>query len=152
ADLPALYSEPVVPVIIPGTGVSMGTPFIARRERPLTMRLAMITLALCILGTGLFAVTSLGGSGDAQGLTPFQALSGSVVFRRTVDFQWYVAQSGDTIEGMAEKFHVQIGGIYLLNDMLAGQELQLGAKYKIPLDPFYGKDYRPRLLTTGGNG
>jgi LysM repeat protein len=152
AEVPALYTEPSVPVIIPGTGVSMGTPFIARRERPLTIRLAMITLAVCILLTGLFTVTPLGGGADAQGLTPFQALSGSVVFQRTIQYQWYVARSGDTIEGIAERFHVEIGGIFLLNSMLSGQELQLGAKYKIPLDPFYGKDYEPRLVATGGNG
>ena len=52
-------SREVEPVLIPGTGLSMGSPFIKRRERPLTMRLAMITIMVCLLVTGLFAVTPL---------------------------------------------------------------------------------------------
>jgi len=152
ANLPAVQRrEAGPPVIIPGTGVSMGNPFIARRERPLTMRLAMITLAICILVTGLFAVTPLAGA-DASGLNTFQALAGSLVLNRQVGYTWYVAQAGDNIETIAARFNVQIGGIMELNNMMAGQEIQIGQKYKIPQDPFYGKNYRPTQPNLQGNG
>ncbi len=152
AALPAPYArrDAAAPVIIPGTGVSMGEPFIKRRERPLTMRLAMITLTVCILVTGLFAVSTLGGS-DASGLSSFQALSGSIVLQKSVGYTWYVAQAGDTIENVAAKFHVQIGGIFEINNMFAGQELQLGQKYKIPDDPFYGKTFEPQQQVSVGS-
>ena len=39
----------------------MGRPFIKRRERPLTMRLAVVTIMVCLLVTGLFTVTPLTG-------------------------------------------------------------------------------------------
>lgn len=143
--------EAGAPVIIPGTGVAMGNPFVARRQRPLTMRLAMITLAACILVTGLFAVTPLGGA-DASGLNTFQALSGSLVFQHDVTFHWYTAVAGDSIDKIASRFGVQVGGIFELNNMVAGQELEIGRAYKIPDDPFYGRDYRPPSLARKGNG
>jgi len=139
------------PVLIRGSGVSMGNPFIRRRERPLTMRLAMLTLAACIVVSGLFAVTPLGTAAEGD-LTSFQALAGAVVLHRDPTYHWYVAQWGDTIEGIATKEHVQIGGIYKLNNMLAGQEINTGTSYKIPDDPYFGKDYRPAPMAIQGNG
>ena len=149
-NLPALIDDDsaVVPVVIPGSGVSFGNPFIKRRERPLTMRLAVVALMSCILVTGLFTITPLGTKADG-GLTSFQAVSGSVVWHRQPGFTWYVAQWGDTVESIAAKFHVQIGGIYELNGMLAGQEIAVGKAYKIPNDPYYGADYRPASYNTG---
>src|SRR5215468_41781 len=48
AGVPALSNgKDIKPVLIPGSGVSMGNPFIKRRERPLTMRLAIVTLMAC---------------------------------------------------------------------------------------------------------
>jgi murein DD-endopeptidase MepM/ murein hydrolase activator NlpD len=38
---------------------------------------------------------------------------------------------------------VQIGGIMELNNLPSGQDLQIGRAYKIPLDPNYGKGYKP---------
>ncbi|HLJ82119.1 MAG TPA: LysM domain-containing protein, partial [Ktedonobacterales bacterium] len=144
ANLPALLDDEgtVAPVLIPGSGVSYGMPFIKRRERPLTMRLAVIALMACILVTGLFTVTPLGTKADG-GLSSFQAVSGAVVWHKQPSYQWYVAQAGDSVESIAAKFHVQIGGIYELNNMLAGQEIAVGKAYKIPDDPYYGADYRP---------
>ncbi|HEX8035958.1 MAG TPA: LysM peptidoglycan-binding domain-containing M23 family metallopeptidase [Ktedonobacterales bacterium] len=147
----SLLSETDETVVIQGNGVSMGNPFIRRRDRPLTMRLAMLTLAACIVVSGLFAVTPLGTSAEGD-LTPFQALAASVVLHHEVTYHWYVAQWGDTIEGIATKQHVQIGGIYKLNNMLAGQEINTGTSYKIPDDPYFGKDYRPAPLAIQSNG
>ena len=150
--LPVAASAGAVdPVIIRGSGVSMGTPFIRRRERPLTMRLAMLTLAACIVVSGLFAVTPLGTAAEGN-LTSFQALAGAVVLHRDPSYHWYTAQWGDNIEDIAAKQHVQIGGIYQLNDMLAGQEIMVGKQYKIPDDPYFGKDYRPAAMAIQGNG
>jgi LysM repeat protein len=143
AGVPALSNgKDIKPVLIPGSGVSMGNPFIKRRERPLTMRLAIVTLMACLLVTGLFAVTPLTNA-TASGGTSFQVLAGAVVSQNQVNYFWYTAQSNDTIEGVAAKFNVQIGGIYELNNLLAGQEITIGKAYKIPTDPNYGKNFRP---------
>ncbi|MGZ3679097.1 MAG: LysM peptidoglycan-binding domain-containing M23 family metallopeptidase, partial [Ktedonobacterales bacterium] len=147
----ALLSETDETVVIQGDGVSMGNPFIRRRERPLTMRLAMLTLAACIVVSGLFAVTPLGTSAEGD-LTSFQALAGAVVLHREISYHLYRAQWGDTIEGIAARQHVQIGGIYKLNNMFAGQEINVGTFYKIPDDPYFGKDYRPAPMIFQGSG
>src|SRR5215472_923479 len=106
AGVPALATGPQTgPVLIPGTGVSMGNPFIKRRERPLTMRLAMITLMACLLVTGLFTVTPLTGTA-AGGGNAFELLSGSVDVSSAPSYHWYTAQSGDTVQSVATKFNV----------------------------------------------
>ncbi len=151
ARLPALAGEESAPMIIPGSGVAMGNPFIKRRERPLTLRLAMLTLTAFLVVTGLFAVTPLGSSANAN-LSSFQALSGSVLFRQGVSYHWYVAAAGDTVESIAAAQHVEVGGIYQLNGLYAGQEITIGKAYKIPDDPFYGKNYRPPQLYATGAG
>ncbi len=154
ANLPALaQGAEAGPVIIAGTGVSMGNPFIKRRERPLTLRLAVLTLMVCILVTGLFAVTPLGSNADS-GMSSFQALAGAVVWQKDPSFHWYWAKWGDTVESIANTFNVQVGGIYEMNGLLAGQEITVGKAYKIPDDPLYGKDYRPPSLvvSSGVNG
>ncbi|MBF6590874.1 MAG: peptidoglycan DD-metalloendopeptidase family protein [Ktedonobacterales bacterium] len=150
--LPALFEDETGPFVIPGTGESMGNPFIRRRERPLTMRIAVLTIVACILVTGLFAVTPLGSSADS-GLSSFQALSGIVVWRQEAGFFWYIAQWNDTPESIALRFRVTEGGIYKLNGLLVGQELTVGKQYKIPTDPNYGAGYRPPSITaSSGNG
>src|SRR5215467_9331910 len=119
AGVPALATGPQTgPVLIPGTGVSMGNPFIKRRERPLTMRLAMITLMACLLVTGLFTVTPLT-STSAGGGNSFQLLSGSVDFSNQPSYHWYTAAAGDSVQAIASRFNVQIGGIFELNGLLA---------------------------------
>lgn len=152
--LPALAMDEVVgPIIIPGSGLSMGTGFLPQRERPLTMRLAVIALTACVILTGLFAVAPLSGQGaQAVNATPFEALSGAVVWHAQVGYTLYVAKSGDTIESIAKKVGVQIGGIYELNNMLSGQEIQVGKSYEIPSDPSYGLYYRPASFYTAGYG
>ena len=150
ANLPALAPEPETgPVLIPGTGVSMGAPFIQRRERPLTMRIAILTLMTCITVTGLFAVTPLSANAD-NSLSSFEALSGVVLLSHQVRYFWYVAQTGDSPENLAARFNVQVGGIYELNNLYAGQELAIGKAYKVPQDPTYGASFRPASLNTGG--
>ena len=151
ARLPALAGDEAPPTIIRGSGVSMGSPFIKRRERPLTLRLALLTLTAFLVVTGLFAVTPLGSSANAN-LSSFQALSGSVLVNQGVSYHWYVAQAGDSIESIAAAQHVEIGGIYELNNLYIGQEMTVGKAYKIPDDPFYGKNYQPKQLYSTGAG
>jgi murein DD-endopeptidase MepM/ murein hydrolase activator NlpD len=134
------------PVLIPGTGKSLGTPFIKRRKRPLSMRLAMVTVLVCLVASGLLSVVPLSTNGG-ESVSAFQVLAGAVVSSGGVSYFWYTAQSGDDLEILAAKFNVQIGGILELNSLPPGQELQIGKAYKIPNDPNYGKNYQPE--TTG---
>jgi len=137
------------PVVIPGTGVPMGDPMLGVGHRSLTMRVAVLTLMTSILVSGLFAVTPLGSSADSASggfASSFQALSGAVVLHSDVSYHWYVATWNDTPESVAKAQHVQVGGIYKLNGLLAGQELTVGKTYKIPDDPNYGRGYFPPQL------
>jgi murein DD-endopeptidase MepM/ murein hydrolase activator NlpD len=155
-DLMAVDDGMTGPVIIPGTGASMGRGFLPARERSMTMRLAVIGLTALVVLSGLFAVVPLGGdTAGAQGATPFEALAGAVVLHATPDFFWYMVKQGDTLDSVANHFNVQIGGVLELNGMLAGEELQVGKNYKVPSDPAYGAFYRPPsfvVATASGNG
>ncbi|HEU5349609.1 MAG TPA: LysM peptidoglycan-binding domain-containing protein, partial [Ktedonobacterales bacterium] len=114
-----------VPVIVRGSGTSMGTPFIKRRERPLTLRITVLTLMACILVTGIFAVSPLG-VGEASAGSAFQALASSMIWKHQPGYFLYTTVQGDTPEGIAKKFKVQVGGIYELNDLYAGEEISIG--------------------------
>lgn len=148
ANLPApVMREDSPPVVIPGSGVAMANPFVKRRKRPLSLRIAALVLIGAVLMTSLFASIPLQNSADASPISPFAALAGAVVLHQQVAFFWYTAQTGDSPEKLAQRFNVQVGGIYELNNLLAGQELTIGEAYKIPQDPNYGADYRPQSLS-----
>jgi murein DD-endopeptidase MepM/ murein hydrolase activator NlpD len=154
ALMPSLADEDTVPLVIPGSGVSMGNPIFRRRQRPLTMRLTVVITLTCLLFAGLISAVPLS-LNSANLSSGFQALAGAVISNQSVNYQWYVAQSGDDIETVAARFHVQIGGIMELNNLLSGQDLQIGRAYKIPDDPNYGKGYKPPspyAIITSGSG
>jgi murein DD-endopeptidase MepM/ murein hydrolase activator NlpD len=75
-----------------------------------------------------------------------------VVWHASPGFFWYTAGRGDTLDSLARRFNVQVGGIYELNGMLSGQEIEIGKAYKIPTDPNYGVFYRPPGFVTIPNG
>lgn len=150
-EMALALAEDSGPLVVPGSGLSMGNPFIKRRERPLTMRLAIIMLTACVMVTGLFAVTPLGSNADGN-MTTFQQIAGSVVLNGNVGYRWVVAKFGDTPEKWAATYHCQVGGIYELNNLLAGQELQLGKAYKVPEDPNYGANFLPPSLAGTATG
>jgi len=136
-------------LIIPGSGSPMGEPFIQRRERPLAMHICVLALIACILTTGIFAISPLGAE-PGNGSSAFQALAGSMVWSQRPGYFFYTAVAGDTIDGVARHFHVQVGGIYELNSFYVGEEFAVGTAYKIPTDPNYGKGYRPIDFTSAG--
>jgi murein DD-endopeptidase MepM/ murein hydrolase activator NlpD len=137
-----------VPVVIPGTGVSMGAPFIKRRERPLTMRLAVLVMVATLLVTGMISVTPIGAAAQ-PGVSSFEALAGAVVLTKSQQFIWYTAQWGDSVDSIAKKFTVEVGGIMQLNKLCPGQELQIGKQYKIPTNPTYGAGYQQEIQASG---
>lgn len=122
-------------------GVSMGFPFIKRRSRPLTMRLASLTLIVVVIVTGLLSIMPLG-SASQPGVSSFAALSGAVVLTSDKPaYFWYTARLNDTIDQVAARLHVQIGGILEINGLCPGLGLEYGKPYKIPGDPQYGASY-----------
>lgn len=143
--LPAISDTQKAPVIVRGSGVPMGKPIIKRRERPLTLRIAVLTLMACIIVTGIFAVYPLS-TGQASGENVFQALAGSMIWNKQPKFFYYTTIQGDTPEGISKKFDVQVGGFYELNDLYAGEEISIGVAYKIADDPNYGKGYVPPAI------
>lgn len=145
--------DPARPVLIAGSGISMGMPFLMRRPRPLFMRLAIVALTVYILVGGLLAVTPLSSGETGESGSAFSVLAGAVVlFSGGPAYHWYVAQPGDEIETVAKRFNATIGGIFELNKMSAGQELAIGQAYKIPTDSTYGEGYQPpSVRPTGGS-
>jgi murein DD-endopeptidase MepM/ murein hydrolase activator NlpD len=140
------------PLLIPGSGISMGNAFMKRRPRPRSMRMAILTVTVCVVIVGLLTAVPLGIAGDFS-YTGFQLLSGSLIPHQPAGYRWYVAGPGDDLETVAAKFDVQIGGIIELNGLPVGQELQAGRSYKIPDDPHYGLNYRPaNPYPVTGNG
>jgi murein DD-endopeptidase MepM/ murein hydrolase activator NlpD len=137
------------PVLIPGTGASMGRLFLKRRERPLTMRIAVLTLLAVMIVTGLVSVTPLGAAAQ-PGVSSFEALSGAVVLGSQPGYFWYTAQWNDTPEHLAKIFHVEIGGIFQMNGLCPGQELQVGKQYKIPTSSTYGANFQNQAQQCGG--
>ncbi len=150
AQAPALYDDAArpAPVLIPGTGVSMGNLYIKRRARPLTMRIAVLTLLAVMIVTGLVSVTPLGASAQPS-VSSFEALSGAVILGSQPGFFWYTARWNDTPEQLATQFNVQIGGIFEMNGLCPGQELQIGKQYKIPTNSQYGSDYESQASLCG---
>lgn len=143
--LPAIRDTQQTPVIVHGSGVSMGKPFIKRRERPLTLRIAVLTLMTCILVTGIFTISPLGNGQTSVGAA-FQTLASSMVWNRQPGYFYYTTVQNDTPELVAKKFGVKVGGIYELNSLYAGEEFAIGVAYKIPRDPNYGKGYTPPTI------
>ena len=141
-DMADEYGPDSDTLIVPGTGVIMGMPFLKRRERSMMFRITVLALMACILVTGIFAVSPLDASSDNSD-SAFQALAGSMIWSHQPGYFFYTAMTGDTPEAVAKKFHVQVGGIYELNRLYAGQEFAVGTAYKIPLDSNYGKDFQP---------
>jgi len=64
----------------------------------------------------------------------------------------YLVQDGDTLPGIAARFGVALGGLYELNHLDAGQEVQTGQLLHIPLNPHYGEGYHPPPLPMPGGG
>jgi murein DD-endopeptidase MepM/ murein hydrolase activator NlpD len=150
-EAPAAYEEKrkTAPVLIPGAGVSMGELFLKRRERPLTMRIAVITLLAVVIVTGLVSVTPLGAAAQPS-VSSFEALSGAVVLGSQPGYFWYTARWNDTPEALAKEFNVQVGGIFQMNGLCPGQELQIGKQYKIPTNSQYGSNYESNVASCGG--
>jgi murein DD-endopeptidase MepM/ murein hydrolase activator NlpD len=140
------------PLLIPGTGISMGNALMKRRPRPRSMRLAILTISVCLVIAGLLTAVPLGFAGDFSSAS-FQVLAGSLLSHRTVSYHWYTSGPGDDLETVAVKFNVQIGGIIELNGLPVGQDLQAGRPYRIPDDPNYGLHYHPaNPYPATGNG
>lgn len=140
------YETPVgAPMLIPGAGVSMGVPFVKRRARPLTMRITTVTLIVAVLVSGLLSVTPLGVSAQPN-VSSFEALSGAVVLSSDkTNYVWYTAHLNDTIEQVANRFHVQVGGILEMNGLCPSQGLEIGKSYKIPTNQQYGANYASQI-------
>ncbi|HEX9035690.1 MAG TPA: LysM peptidoglycan-binding domain-containing M23 family metallopeptidase [Ktedonobacterales bacterium] len=143
----ALEAELVTPpTVIPGAKRLKRPPkhpFIARRQRPLTIGLMAFTIIGVLVVAGVVIASPLGEVLNASGGNPLQPYAGAASVAGGVRFSWYTARWGDTPETVAQAFHVAIGGFYELNRLQAGDELLIGRQYMIPLDPAYGETYQP---------
>ncbi len=129
--------------IIPGGGLAPRAT-LKRRKRPLTLQVVMGAMVVCVIIGALFTVVPIdAATGDAT--NPISALANAVNLSNSAAFFTYRAQPGDTFDSIASKFNVKQGGIFKLNKLQADQSCLVGALYKIPTDPTFGKDFTPPL-------
>jgi LysM repeat protein len=132
--------------VIPGTGKIINWLSWSRKPRVSAHLLVIIVIA-SIVSTSLFSVLPLTESDNPLSGTsnPFVALADMFVVTPPSPFFSYTVLSDDTIQSIAEKFHVQIGGIYKANKYTAVDEPSVGDVIQVPRDPNYGADYYPPL-------
>lgn len=151
------YTYETHPLVIPGRGRVVGRARLPRRGVRRRSRLLGALACGVMLGVvlgGLFNVSPLAAGAEAAGPTVLQAFTNAIGAQRPPSYVWYVARPGDTVDTLARTHHCQVGGIYELNGMLAGEELQVGKAYKLPTSPTYGLYFRPvsSVSTTGTYG
>ncbi len=142
-DLPAIAGHPD-PLIIPGEGLPVRVSG-KRRKRPLTMQLLVVSVASCVLLAALFSFSPLGDIGASSTNGAFTALANAIVISKQATYFLYRARSGDNFDTIAARFGVQVGGIYELNHLYAGDEAQVGMIYEIPTNPTFGSSFIPPL-------
>lgn len=125
----------------PGTLGHQPHSLCARRPRPFFMHTLVVGVSLLGFLAVIVAMVPLGA--DRQIL---QAL-GSLASLAQPDssnpqtYHVYIVHYGDTLQGIASKFHVQQGGILEINDLVSGDQLFVGLRIKVPNDPNYGATY-----------
>jgi murein DD-endopeptidase MepM/ murein hydrolase activator NlpD len=136
--------ERTAPFIIPGGGMLVTKPTTRRRKRPLTMQLMVLSVTACLVVSALFSVGAIGVSA-ASDVNPFALIANSFInVQQTATYHTYYAQPGDTFDVMAQKFGVQVNGIFELNNLYLDAAVRVGQGYKISYDPNYGRNYQPR--------
>ena len=150
-----IYQElgSTAPVFIAGSG-QVSVPGVlghvplaprAARPRPFYMHsflFGALVVSLVVAGVALIPL-----SARQPLLNAFTSWAGVIAPPQApaVKFQNYIVHYRDTLESIASKFGVQQGGILEINNLASGDQLFLGFKIKIPLDPQYGSDFQPLL-------
>jgi LysM repeat protein len=155
--LPAVAAPPTPPAlitndpateeicIIPGSGLPTVSALPPPRRRTFRVQICVATLVLCGLVASLFAFAPLTQAAGHDG-SPLSALADIFVMPTPeIDFPYRV-RPGDTYERIATHFGVQLGGIYELNKLYAGQEAQVGMTILVPTNPHYGVNYQAPML------
>ena len=129
-------------LFIPGDGQPGVTPARPPRRRHWRLQLLVGSIAALLLVGLLISVGPLNAMVFA-GSSPFRALAQSVALAPPPAFIDYHVQPGDSLESIAARFGVAVGGIYQLNHLYAGAEAQTGESLHIPTDPAFGANYHP---------
>jgi murein DD-endopeptidase MepM/ murein hydrolase activator NlpD len=147
------------PVVIPGRGRPMGRVGAPRRRaghahRSRLARALVTGITIGVVASALLSVSPLAAGAQDAGPAAFHAVASIFGGAKAPSYVWYVAQPGDTVETIATRHDCQVGGIYELNDMLAGEEVQVGKAYKLPTSATYGLYFRPAssVAVAGGYG
>ncbi len=147
-ELALLEPRATGPVLVPGSGKiaqpgSFGhSPLSlrAQRPRPFFMFVTILMLALMTLTATAWAATPLDRQIQAyNAFTTFAGIGAPPVATSQPKYNWYVVHYGDTLQSIADRFHVQPNGILLMNGLQDADQLYVGMSLKIPTDPEYGK-------------
>jgi len=135
-----------MPLIIQGTGKTpiFKSATVGRHRRSFRSHGLVTIITLCILVTTFVAGTTLYDTPIGHAATaPFVGLAIHTSIGPAKQSRDYRVHPGDTIEGIAQDYNVTIGGIYKINSMYLGDEIQTGQVLKLPNDPTFGTDYLP---------
>lgn len=132
---------------IPVPGVLGHHPLAPRAARPRPFYMHSIAFGALVVSLLIAGVALIPISGHQPLLNVFSSWAGVVAPPQApaVKYQNYIVHYGDTLESIADKFGVQQGGILEINNLASGDQLFLGFRIKIPLDPQYGADFHPLL-------
>lgn len=139
--------QPSMPLIIAGADRPphpAHTLRIPRARRSMRQNAILIGALCCVFVAMLAAVPPI--RDTAINNTPLGGIVAFTTNAHPIDpngFFDYRVKSGDTIEGIAQRFQVTIGGIYKINAFYLGDEITIGQVIKIPNDPQFGADYQP---------
>ncbi len=122
-------------------------PFVrmVKRRRPFFVHSLLFTVVVLSLLITAVALVPL--SSDQRLLTTFSTLAGfsSQPETNVVQYRLYTVHYADTLQSIASRFGVQQGGILMLNDLVSADQLFVGLRIKVPLDPNYGAHYHALL-------
>jgi hypothetical protein len=117
----------------------------ARRPRPFFMHTLVVGVSLIGFLAAVIAMVPLGA--DRQILQALGSLASLAQpsSSNPQAYHLYTVHFGETLQSIAEKFHVQQGGILEINDLVSADQLFTGFRIKIPNDSNYGATYHALL-------
>ena len=145
---PALLARDLTPeeiCIIPGSGVPEAPPFAPPPRRTYRVQTFVAAVVLCGMLAALFTFAPLT-QAAGHNMSPLSALANLILMPTPRVYFDYHVLPGDTFERIATHFGVSVGGIYELNQIYAGQEVQTGQILHIPSNPQFGVNYQPPMV------
>ncbi len=131
-----------VPLIIPGGATLVHSSVTPRVRRRFSTQFLVLVVTACVVVSALFSAGAVVAFSSGALPNPFGATARAIAQNNVSSFP-YRAQPGDTFDSIAQRFGVQVSGIFELNHLTIDQDVIVGHIYLIPVDKNYGIGYTP---------